>query len=261
MININKYRKLSILAVILLVITWILSLASMWNSLLASGLKNNLWMLFFMISLGITGLGLFYIAFLTTDSSQIEKIRREAYESGKSEIIRESERKKQVEIEVNTALEDSQKVVDAVLAGISTVRSEGGLCNKLLVNLARELGFVQGIMYVKKTGDTVYNPAGEYALTDRKPEPFTSGEGLPGQTAMNKTMSVLYDIPENYFKISSGLGNAQPRYLLIIPVVYNDQSIAVLELAAFKKPDDFTAGVMDKILSEVGQKLNKLLTA
>jgi hypothetical protein len=34
----------------------------------------------------------------------------------------------------------------------------------------------------------------------------------------------------------------------------------VLELAAFKKPDDFIAGVMDKVLSEVGQKLNKLLT-
>lgn len=261
MININKYRKLSILAVILLVITWLLSLAAIWNSLLASGMKNNGWLLLFMISLAITGLGLFYIAFIHTDSGLIEKIRKEAFESGKSEIQQESEQTRQVENEVNTALEDSQKVIDAILAGIPAVRSESGLCNKLLVNLSRELGFVQGVMYIRKKGEALFNPSGEYALTDRKPEPFKSGEGLSGQTAMNKAMSVLYDIPENYFKISSGLGSAQPRYLLLIPVVFNDESIAVLELAAFKKPDDFIAGVMDKVLSEVGQKLNKLLTA
>ncbi len=72
---------------------------------------------------------------------------------------------------------------------------------------------------------------------------------------------VIYDIPENYFIVSSGLGSSQPRYLILAPVVFNDEPIAVLELAAFKKPDESTTRILDKVLSEVGQKLNKFITA
>jgi two-component system chemotaxis sensor kinase CheA len=71
---------------------------------------------------------------------------------------------------------------------------------------------------------------------------------------------ILYDVPENYFIISSGLGSSQPRYLLIAPVLLNNETIAVLELAAFKKPDENTSRILEKVLSEVGHKLNKFIT-
>ena len=58
---------------------------------------------------------------------------------------------RQVENEVKTAdRKISQKIIDAILTGIQAVRSENGLCNKILANLAKQLGFVQGIMYIKR---------------------------------------------------------------------------------------------------------------
>jgi two-component system chemotaxis sensor kinase CheA len=74
-------------------------------------------------------------------------------------------------------------------------------------------------------------------------------------------MMILYDIPEQYFIVSSGLGTSQPRFLLIVPVLFNEESVAVLELAAFRKPDDLTGKILNKVSSELGIRLNKFAVA
>jgi hypothetical protein len=48
---------------------------------------------------------------------------------------------------------------------------------------------------------------------------------------------------------------------LLVPVVINDECIAILELAAFRKPSEKTGIILDKVLSEVAPKLYKLITA
>jgi len=258
MINMSKYRKLSVFAIIILVIAWISAMAAYWNSLPKTDAKNEGWVVLFMSLILISGLVLFYFIFITADTRKIEILRKEAFDSGKSEVIQEIESKKKTAHDQQVKDEDLQKVVDAVLSGINSVRSENGLCNKLLTGLAREMGFVQGVMYMRK--DSLFSPAGEYALTDRKPEPFKDGETLAGQAVSNKTITVIYDIPENYFSISSGLGKSAPRYLLLVPAVYNNETIAVLELAAFTKPDASTEKILEKILTEAGPKINKFIT-
>lgn len=259
MINLSKYRKLSVFAVIILVITWFSAMAAFWNSLLTTDARNEGWVVLFMILTFFAGIFLFYFAFVSADPLKIEMLRKEAYESGKSEIIQETERKKQSHHEQQVKDEDIQKVVDAVLAGVNSARSENGVCNKLLAGLAREMGFVQGVMYLRKGTDFI--PSGEYALTDRKPEPFREGETIAGQAVSNKAITIINDIPENYFTISSGLGKSSPGHLLLAPVEFNNETIAVLELAVFTKPDNSTEKILLQILSEAGSKLNKFITA
>jgi hypothetical protein len=115
-------------------------------------------------------------------------------------------------------------------------------------------------MFLRNKKDSLFNPVAEYALTDRKPQPFKEGDNLNGQVALNKTMTILYDVPENYFLISSGLGSSQPHYLILAPVVVNENTIAVLEMASFKKPDENTGKMLERIFNEVGNKLNKFIT-
>lgn len=259
--NLSKYRRLSVIAVTGMTVLLLCSLGAFWNALFNADVKHEGWVVAFMLLLFVGGLVLFRIAFVTTDVHEPERIRKEAYNLGKSEAVQEHEKKeKEREARENQSI-DLQQTVSAIFSGLQGIRTEGSLCNKVLTNLGRELGFVQGIIYTRKNNEENFTPAGEYALTDRKPQPFKPGDTLPGQAAVNQTMMVIYDIPENYFTVSSGLGSAYPRYLILYPVVMQNQTIAVLELGAFKKPDDTASEVLGMIANELGTRLNKFAVA
>jgi hypothetical protein len=261
MTKLNIYRKLSIIAMATMTIVLLLSFAAIWNSLLTSEVKHEGWVIIFLALLFLIGTSLFIIAYKTSDASELEKVKKEAYESGKNEILQIGKKIEEVRNAQNIQEEDINKITDTILSGMQGIRTESGFCNKVLVNLAKNMGFVQGIMYIKEKKGVLFNPIGEYAITSRKPRPFKKGENIPGQVAESKSMMILYDIPENYFIVSSGLGNSQPRFLLLVPVLFNEESIAVLELAAFKKPDEITGKILNKVSSELGIRLHKFITA
>jgi hypothetical protein len=257
MINHIKYRKLSLYAFVALIIALLLNLGTLWNALLSPHFNHAGWLIFFLLLFFICGAFLFFLAYRTTDHVAMEKLRKDAYESGKSEIMQQIEQKKQEESgDQYDEKEELEKRKNVVFSGLRGNFSESSLCNKVLSNLARELEFVQGVVYLKND-DGLYNPVGEYALTDREPTPFKAGENLNGQTAVNKSTMIIYDIPENYFVISSGLGSSMPRFLLIVPVLFHDDCIAVVELASFKKPDTLTVKILDEVSAELGNRLNK----
>lgn len=261
MTTFSKYRQLSVIAAIGLVLICLFTFAALWNSLLTSEVKHEGWVVAGMLLMLIVGLFLFYVAFILSDERLLKQAQKEAYESGKEEVLQEIEKQKKAEFEKKTAIEDLHHIIENILAGVQATRSLNGFCNKILANLAREMEFLQGIVYVKDLREGLFKPAGEYAITDRKPQPFKAGDTLPGEVAADKTMMILYDIPENYCTVSSGLGTAQPSYLLLVPVVSNGESIAVLELAAFKKPDESTGKVLQLVSNELVNKLTKFITA
>ena len=57
------------------------------------------------------------------------------------------------------------------------------------------------------------------------------GTGLIGQCAFEKRNIYLTDMPSDYVRISSGLGHASPRHLIVLPVLFEGQTKAVIELA------------------------------
>jgi len=79
------------------------------------------------------------------------------------------------------------------------------------------------------------------------------GEGLVGQVFLEKEYVYLREIPNDYLKITSGLGTSNPNSLLIIPLIANDEVVGVMELASFnpfeKHEIDFLKSLGENIAS------------
>ena len=68
---------------------------------------------------------------------------------------------------------------------------------------------------------------------------FMKGEGLIGQCWLERSEIYVTDVPENYINIRSGLGNAVPRAVLVVPLKEGNKIYGALEVASFKKIQDF----------------------
>ena len=85
------------------------------------------------------------------------------------------------------------------------------------------------------------------------------GEGLVGQAALENRILLLQDIPESYIQISSGLGGAAPRSLLVTPVAYEGRVEAVFELASFEPFSELHQDLLEQVRASFGTVVNSVL--
>jgi CheY-like chemotaxis protein/Skp family chaperone for outer membrane proteins len=104
--------------------------------------------------------------------------------------------------------------------------------------VARYLDAHAGALYYTDRERTL-TLLGQYALSplpsaDAAGAPrFRPGEGLVGQAALQDDLMIVGDPPENYLRIRSGLGEAGPRVIALLPILYAGQVSGVLELGLF----------------------------
>lgn len=78
--------------------------------------------------------------------------------------------------------------------------------------------------------------SGRYAYTPGSDKTFLKpGESLVGQAGLKKEIIMVSDVPEDYIRISSGLGDTVPKYILIAPFVYENTSLGVIELGSIRE--------------------------
>jgi hypothetical protein len=124
--------------------------------------------------------------------------------------------------------------------------------------IAKAFPITTGIFYLKQMGTDEFIPIGDYAYFSEKPAgKFILGETLPGQVAKNKRAMNISDIPEGYIKVASGLGQSSPRHLYFLPLINNDEAIAVIELASFKEFDKETEKLFELGANEISDALVK----
>jgi PAS domain S-box-containing protein len=128
------------------------------------------------------------------------------------------------------------------------------LCNEIISETVKYLGINQGGIFVlnKNAKEPVLELKGMYAFDKKKSmqKQIKLGEGLLGQAFLEGGIVHIKQVPQDYIMITSGLGNLQPRSLLIVPLQYNDEVIGVMELASF---EDFQPYQIDflKSIAEV----------
>jgi hypothetical protein len=91
----------------------------------------------------------------------------------------------------------------------------------------------------------------QYALSretvESAPHAFESGESLPGRAMLRDDLLVVNDAPADYFRVRSGLGEAAPRTLVLLPLRQGDQAVGVLELALFTPCTDQLRALLTSI--------------
>ena len=84
-------------------------------------------------------------------------------------------------------------------------------------------------------------------------------QGLVWQAALEKKRLLLEDIPPDYIKISSGLGQSAPASIVIIPILFEDQLLGIIELASFSRFSDVHLAFFDQFVTTIGVALNTIL--
>ncbi|EIM02529.1 response regulator [Rhodanobacter denitrificans] len=95
-------------------------------------------------------------------------------------------------------------------------------------------------------------------LSHRSADQYLPGEGLVGQCAIERKAIILDDVPADYLHIDSGSGEALPGHLAILPVLYRDTLIGVLELAGFTPSTPLIRQLLDELLPVVALSLENL---
>jgi HAMP domain-containing protein/signal transduction histidine kinase/DNA-binding response OmpR family regulator len=84
------------------------------------------------------------------------------------------------------------------------------------------------------------------------------GEGLVGQCALEKGKILLSNVPRDYIRISSGLGDAAPQNVLVLPVIFEEQVRGVLELASLEGFDSTHQALLDQLTESIGIVINTI---
>lgn len=118
------------------------------------------------------------------------------------------------------------------------------LSENLIMELVRYLKANQGGIFVINNGDPnlpFLEMKGCYAWDRQKfiDQKIFSGDGLIGQSWLERETLYITDIPKDYVTITSGLGKALPRSILLIPMISNDEVFGVMEIASFNLLEDY----------------------
>jgi signal transduction histidine kinase/HAMP domain-containing protein len=87
---------------------------------------------------------------------------------------------------------------------------------------------------------------------------FKLGEGLVGQAALEKRRILLTDVPDNYPKISSGLAEFRPLNVVVLPILFEGEVKAVMELSSVKRFSPAHEAFLDQLTESIGIVLNTI---
>ncbi|MGB5930831.1 MAG: PAS domain S-box protein, partial [Cyclobacteriaceae bacterium] len=138
----------------------------------------------------------------------------------------------------------------------------GELGDSIISHLVKYLEANQGALYVVNETDGNMEQAtidmlacyayGRKKFTEQK---IAYGQGLGGQAILEKDTIYISEIPEDYTRITSGLGEATPRYLLIVPLKIDDKVYGAVEIASFKNLEPYQIEFAEQLGESIASTL------
>jgi hypothetical protein len=140
-------------------------------------------------------------------------------------------------------------------------RELSALTQALFAEIGRYLPVHQGCLYCVEpdpAGTPELHLAGSFA-TASAPERVAIGDGLLGQCARERRSLTFSEVPAGFWTLESGLGQALPRALLLLPIMRNELLIGVLELASMEPDGDRIEAMLEGLLPVLATNLEVLL--
>jgi len=139
------------------------------------------------------------------------------------------------------------------------------LAIETLKSLVKYMNINQAALFMMEegnNGEEHLKLAAAYAYERRKylTKTIGIGEGLVGQCVLERGTIHLREIPEAYVTITSGLGEAVPRTLLILPLIYNEVVYGVMEMASFREFADHQIAFLEKIAQSIAGTIASVQT-
>src|ERR1017187_5274314 len=143
-------------------------------------------------------------------------------------------------------------------------RDMATVSHMILSELAPLLSAQHGVFYTLVTpedgGEPVLRYQAGYGYKERKhlANEFGLGEGLVGQCAQEKERILLTDVPGDYVRINSGLGESAPLNIIVLPILFEGSVRAVVELASFSRFSATHQAFLDQLTESIGLVLNTI---
>ena len=132
----------------------------------------------------------------------------------------------------------------------------------IMSELAPLVNAQYGVFYVTNRGedDAYLELAASYGAESKATlkQRLDLREGLIGQSAADKRAIALDDVPANFLQITSGLGEAPPANVIILPALFEEEVKAVIELASFNEFSDTHRSFLNQLMESVGIVLNTI---
>lgn len=138
------------------------------------------------------------------------------------------------------------------------------LADEIISNLVKYLKANQGALYIiddeLEGNEQTMSMKACYAWDKKKflNHKIYKGEGLAGQCWQEGDTIYLTEVPQNYIKITSGLGDANPTSVLIVPLKVNDQIFGVVEVASFTTFQDYEIEFVQKIAESIASTISSV---
>lgn len=173
---------------------------------------------------------------------------------GKLKSINEEDQRRQ------WANEGLTKFVDILRNSNDNVQALG---DKIVSSLVQYTGSNQGGLYILNDDDE-YNKFLElislFAFDIKKfqKQHIKLGEGILGQTFLEKDTTYLTNMPEDYARITSGLGDTAPKSILIVPLKVDKDVYGIVELASFREFEPHEISFVEKLGETIASTLSSV---
>jgi len=163
------------------------------------------------------------------------------------------------------AVEEKQRnwVTEGIARFVDILRSGQEITNladEIISNLVHYLEANQGALFMVNDddrNDVFLEMIGCYAYNRKKflHQRVNPGQGMTGQVFLEKSTLYMTQLPENYVRITSGLGEALPRNLLIVPLKVNEEVLGIVELASFKTIKPYQIHFVETIAESIASTI------